>query len=400
MFTQAKQPNFRNSHIMKKICLLGATGSIGQNTIDIVSQFPEQFAIAALSSHSSIEQLFQLARKVRPQAAAFSGDAVAEHWLQEFRDLGVRLFIGPDALVQLVAEVEYDVLVNAVVGAAGLRPTLAAIRSGRTIALANKETLVCAGELVMSLAARHGVTIIPIDSEHSALWQCLVGESRTTVRRLILTASGGPFLDLPKSELAGVTVEQALKHPNWSMGAKITIDSSTLMNKGLEVIEAYWLFGIGPERISVVIHPQSIIHSMVEFIDGSIKAQMGLPDMRVPIQYALTYPDRLPNTLPGMDFVKYGTLTFFEPDFDKFRALRLAFDALESLGTAPAVLNAANEEAVNAFLQRHIRYDRIAHVVEMALNEYEHHEVSDLESVLTADAWARRFVLEARDSLT
>ncbi len=381
---------------MKKICLLGATGSIGQNTIDIVSQFPEKFSIVALSSHSNIEQLYQLAQELRPAMAAFSGDAAEAGWADRFRAIGVELLAGPEALVHLAADAEYDVLVNAVVGAAGLQPTLAAIRSGRTIALANKETLVCAGELVMSLAREHDVEIIPIDSEHSALWQCLVGESKASVRQLILTASGGPFLDLPKSELANVTVEQALKHPNWSMGSKITIDSSTLMNKGLEVIEAYWLFGIGPERISVVIHPQSIIHSMVEFIDGSIKAQMGLPDMRVPIQYALTYPDRLPNTLPGMDFVKYGTLTFFEPDFDKFRALRLAFDALDSLGTAPAVLNAANEEAVHAFLQRHISYDRIAIIVEQALNHYDHHAISDLESVLTADAWARRFVRDAR----
>jgi 1-deoxy-D-xylulose-5-phosphate reductoisomerase len=284
--------------------------------------------------------------------------------------------------------------VNAIVGAAGLRPTLAALKSGRTVALANKETLVTAGELVTATARQHGAKIIPIDSEHSALWQCLEGEHPETVETIILTASGGPFRSRPSAEMEKATVAEALQHPNWSMGRKITIDSATLMNKGLEVIEACWLFNVRLAKIRVLIHPQSIIHSMVEFVDGSIKAQMGTPDMRFPIQYALSYPRRLPNDLPRLDFSRCSTLTFQEPDLEKFKCLRLAYQAIADGGTAPTVLNAANEEAVHAFLDEKLLLGDIPRLVDSALQRHENHRVVDLENVVSADRWAREFVGE------
>ena len=379
---------------MKDICLLGATGSIGKNCLDIVARFPDLFNIQYLSAHRNMRTLYEIARRVRPLAVAFSGERLPREseWRKKFTELGIQLLTGRDALIDLAGRPDYHILVNAVVGVAGLKPTLAAIEQGKTIALANKETLVTAGELVMKKADDHRVPILPIDSEHSALWQCLVGEKHETIARLILTASGGPCRELPLDRFKEVTVEQALKHPNWKMGRKITIDSATLMNKGLEVIEAYWLFRIPIDRIQVLIHPQSIIHSMVEFIDGSIKAQLGLPDMRLPIQYALSYPDRLPNDLPRMDFKKCSQLTFIEPDYGKFRALRLAYAAVQEGGTAPAVLNAANEEAVHAFLHHLIRFDEIPEIVEAALEQHHVQPVTGIESVLEADRWAREFV--------
>ncbi|KAA3613920.1 MAG: 1-deoxy-D-xylulose-5-phosphate reductoisomerase [Calditrichaeota bacterium] len=379
---------------MRKICLFGATGSIGKSCVDIVSQFPQQFGFATISAHSNIDALFELAQSQRPQTAVFSGDADFNAWERKFRTIGVEFLHGTGALEEAAARDDYDVLVNAIVGAAGLKSTLAAIKNSKTIALANKETLVAAGELVMGAAKENDAPIIPIDSEHSALWQCLVGENMEEVERLILTASGGPFREKPKSFFRDVTVEQALNHPNWDMGAKITIDSATLMNKGLEVIEAYWLFGLKLDQISVVIHPQSIIHSMVEFVDSSIKAQIGLPDMRVPIQYALTYPQRLPNNLPRLNFAEFNNLTFFEPDTVTFRCLQLAFDALAEGGTSPAVLNAANEEAVWAFLNKKIGFDQIPLLIEDALENHSNHRTVTLENVLSSDAWARKFVSE------
>lgn len=379
---------------MKRICLLGATGSIGESTLDIIGQFPDKFAVSYLSAHSDLEKLFRLAQKYRPKIAVLSGGAVAPEWAARFRHLGVALECGAEALAALAAQDDYDMLVNAVVGAAGLVPTLSAIKKRKSVALANKETLVTAGELVMRLARTHGAPIFPIDSEHSALWQCLAGENPHSIERLILTASGGPFRTLPAQKFRDVTVEQALNHPNWSMGRKITVDSATLMNKGLEVIEAHWLFDIGADRISVLIHPQSIIHSMVEFADGSIKAQLGLPDMRLPIQYALSYPERLGNALPRMDFQRFNQLTFSEPEFEKFRSLRLAFQSLRAAGTAPAVLNAANEEAVFAFLARKIRFDEIPEMVESALESCENHRDLSLETIQAADRRARVHVGE------
>ena len=379
---------------MKRLCLLGATGSIGKSCMDIVERFPEKFSIRTISAHSNVEALYELAKAVSPVAAAVSQSRAAAGWERKFRDIGVEFLAGEDAPEEIASRRDYDVLVNAIVGAAGLRPTLQAIEHGKQVALANKETLVIAGELVMRTAREKGVQIIPIDSEHSALWQCLVGEDREHIERLIITASGGPFRELPVHAFNGVTVQQALDHPNWKMGQKITIDSATLMNKGLEVIEAYWLFGIPVEKISVLIHPQSIIHSMVEFVDGSIKAQLGLPDMRLPIQYALGYPERLPNDLPRLDFKRFSTLSFYEPDFDKFQALALAFEALKTAGTAPAVLNAANEEAVYAFLETRISFDRIPRMVESALAQHTNRTTTDLQNILAADRWARGFVKE------
>lgn len=381
---------------MRKICLFGATGSIGKSCVDIVRQFPQEFEFVVLSAHSDIESLFALAREFKPKFVVISGAIQRSDWPTRFKNIGIELQQGEKALEELSAGAEFDVLVNAIVGAAGLKSTLAAIKNGKTIALANKETLVAAGELVMSESRRHDAPIIPIDSEHSALWQCLVGENIDEVERLILTASGGPFREKPKSFFKNVTVAQALNHPNWDMGAKITIDSATLMNKGLEVIEAYWLFGLKLEQISVVIHPQSIIHSMVEFVDSSIKAQMGLPDMRVPIQYALTWPQRWPNKLPRLSFAEFNELTFSEPDTDTFRCLQLAFDALIEGGTAAAVLNAANEEAVHAFLAEKIRFDQIAALIEEALTNHHNHQAVTLENILQADEWAREFVRKIR----
>jgi len=379
---------------MKRLCLLGATGSIGKNCLDIVERFPEKFSIRSISAYSNVQALYALAQRVKPVTAALSQSHIAAGWERKFRDLGVEFLAGENAPEEIASRGDYDVLVNAIVGAAGLRPTVQAIENGKNVALANKETLVIAGELVMRLAREKGVQVIPIDSEHSALWQCLVGEDRQRIERLIITASGGPFRELPQAEFDQVTVEQALDHPNWKMGQKITIDSATLMNKGLEVIEAYWLFDVPVEKISVLIHPQSIIHSMVEFVDGSIKAQLGLPDMRLPIQYALAYPERLPNDLPRMDFKRISTLSFFEPDFDKFRALGLAFEALKAAGTAPAVLNAANEEAVYAFLDSRISFDRIPQMVESALAQHTNRAITGLQTILAADRWARGFVKE------
>mgnify|MGYP005725388181 CR=1 FL=1 len=377
---------------MKSICLLGATGSIGKNCIDIVRRFEEKFLIKSVAAYSNIESLFELSKQCKPDRAALVSENVATEWFARFREIGVELLVGADVLEALAGENDYDILVNAVVGAAGLKPTIAAAKNGKTIALANKETLVAGGRLVTTLVQANNARLIPIDSEHSALWQCVVGEKESDVERLILTASGGPFRELPKEEFREVTVERALRHPNWAMGKKITIDSATLMNKGLEVIEAFWLFDVTADQISVLIHPQSIIHSMVEFSDSSIKAQLGLPDMRLPIQYALTYPERLPNSLPRMDFVKFNQLTFFEPDLEKFRSLKLAFQTLQVGGTAPAVLNAANEEAVYAFLDRKIGFIQIPQLVDEALQTHQTSPTEDLETILTADAWARAYV--------
>jgi 1-deoxy-D-xylulose-5-phosphate reductoisomerase len=304
----------------------------------------------------------------------------------------VEIFEGEEAICEVASRQGVDTVVNGLVGFAGLEPTVAAIRQGKRIALANKETLVVAGQLINGLLKKHETSLIPIDSEHSAIFQCLAGEAPESIERLILTASGGPFRDLPASEFGSITVERALKHPNWSMGQKITIDSATLMNKGLEVIEARWLFDVGADRIGVVIHPQSIIHSMVQFIDGSVKAQLGLPDMRLPIQYALAYPERIGNDFERMNLAQLGSLSFFEPDYARFPCLGLAFQALERMGTAPAVLNAANEIAVSAFLDRLATFAEIPELIERALGEASIQDDPSLENILEADKRTRESV--------
>ncbi|RPI03260.1 MAG: 1-deoxy-D-xylulose-5-phosphate reductoisomerase [Calditrichaeota bacterium] len=375
----------------KRLVILGATGSIGLNCLRCVTENPDLFRIVGLSTHHQVDLLLQQCATHKPQYAAVSGRMVSPVELLQFEQMKISLFTGAQALTDLVNAAEGDMLVNAVVGAAGFLPTLAAIELGRDIALANKETLVIGGELVMNLAAKKGIHILPIDSEHSAVFQCLMGEDPQSIEAIILTASGGPFRSLPKSEFKNVTVERALAHPNWRMGKKITIDSATMMNKGFEVIEACRLFGVRADQVRVIIHPQSIIHSMVEFKEGSIKAQMGVPDMRIPIQLALTWPRRVAADFPRLDFNVLKELTFELPDMAKFRCLVLAYQALAEGGTAPAVLNAANEIAVQRFLSRSIRFDQIETLVQAALETHKNRQHPQAEELVEADLWARSF---------
>ncbi len=378
----------------KRLVLLGSTGSIGLNALHVVEQKPERFHVVALSTHQQVDHLLRLAAQHHPAVAAITGAEPDDDQRAAFRALGVEIWTGPDALRRLCTEVEYDLLVNAVVGAVGFVPTLAAVELGHTVALANKEALVIGGALVTAAAAAHGATILPIDSEHSAIFQCLMGEEPQTVEELLLTGSGGPFRTWPADEMAAITVEQALKHPNWTMGRKITIDSATMMNKGLEIIEARWLFGVPVERIRVVIHPQSIVHSLVAFHDGSVKAQLGVPDMRMPIQLAMSWPERLDSAFPRLDFYDMASLTFARPDESRFPALALARGALTAGGTAPAVLNAANEAAVYLFLDNRIGYLDITRLIDAALQAHSLQSSPDAAGLLEADRWARAFVAE------
>lgn len=379
---------------VKKIAILGATGSIGRNCLHVAGKLSGEFRVTALTTNKNIALLIEQSKTFRPEMAAVTGAVPTKEQEHIFKELGVKLFSGKESLTDIVREADYDQLINSVVGAAGFVPTLRALEAGKNIALANKETLVVGGELVMRAARKHGCSILPIDSEHSAIFQCLMGESHQAIEEIILTASGGPFRTWPAEKLATVTVEQALNHPNWSMGNKITIDSATMMNKGLEVIEAKWLFDVPVNRIRVVIHPQSIIHSMVAFCDGSVKAQLGEPDMRVPIQLAMTYPHRKPSEFPRIDFNSLKNLTFEEPDPQKFRALTLAYQAAETGGTAPAIMNAANETAVSLFLEEKIGFTRIAETIEETLNTLNIISRPELEDLLNADQQARLQVLK------
>ncbi len=379
---------------MKVLSLLGSTGSIGTNALRVTSSFPADFRIGGLSGGRNVALLARQIEEVRPEIASCGDESIAAELQAILRQRGypmarTRFVHGVEGHIEVSCHPESSLVLSAIAGAAGLLPTYHALEKGKSIALANKETLVMAGELMMKKSREKQVNIIPVDSEHNAIHQCLRGGRKEEVRRLILTASGGPFRETPKENLSSVTLEQALNHPTWRMGRKITIDSATLMNKGLEVIEASWLFGIPPDEIDVVVHPQSIVHSMVEFIDGSVLAQLGLTDMRVAIQYALTYPDRWHSPLPSLDIHKLFKLEFFEPDQDKFHCLKLAYRALRSGGTAPAVLNAANEVAVETFLNNGIAFQDIARIIEMTLSAHQPREASDLETVLKADAWAR-----------
>jgi len=380
----------------KKILILGASGSIGVNSLNVVEQMPQDFQVMGLTTHTNVKLLTEQSAKHRPEFVAVTGRNLKTAEQAAFDELGITVFSGESALMQIVENADYDVLVNAVVGAAGFLPTLKALDLNKDIALANKETLVVAGELVIRAAKQNKCSVLPIDSEHSAIFQCLVGEEKESIEEILLTASGGPFRTLAKEQFARVTVAQALSHPNWNMGKKITIDSATMMNKGLEVIEARWLFDVPLEKVHVIIHPQSIIHSMVAFHDGSIKAQLGVPDMRVPIQYALTFPDRRPSQFPRLDFSKMKSLTFEEPDLTKFRALALAFEASKTGGTAPAVMNAANEIAVRLFLNGKMRFDQIADTIEKTLNAHDVIFEPAAEDLIFADKWARDFVIKRR----
>jgi 1-deoxy-D-xylulose-5-phosphate reductoisomerase len=352
----------------KKIAILGSTGSIGKQALEVVAEQPDQFQVEVLTAGSNADLLIEQALKFQPNAVVIGDDTLYQKVKDALWNAQIKVYAGREALNQIVESTEVEMVLTALVGSAGLEPTVRAIQSGKQIALANKETLVVAGEIVTELARKHAVNIYPVDSEHSAIFQCLAGEWNNPIEKIYLTASGGPFRGKSQQELETVTLDQALKHPNWSMGAKITIDSATLMNKGLEVIEAKWLFHLKPEQIDVIVHPQSIVHSLVQFTDGSMKAQMGLPDMKLPIQYAMAYPKRLTNAFPRFDFMQYPQLTFEKPDLSAFRCLQLAFDAMKAGGNMPCVLNAANEMAVADFLNRKISFLQIAERVESTLN--------------------------------
>jgi 1-deoxy-D-xylulose-5-phosphate reductoisomerase len=378
---------------VKRVTILGATGSIGLRTLELVSSFPDDFSVAALAARgSNVELVADLVRKHAPSVVALLDADAVDRLAALLPRPRPELLAGPDGLVAAARDADADIVVSALVGAAGLLPTMAAIRRGRPVALANKETLVMAGSLMTAAARAHGITLLPVDSEHSAVFQCLAGHNRNEVHRILLTASGGPFRETPKEKLRSVRVEDALRHPTWRMGAKITIDSATLMNKGLEVIEARWLFDVAPEQVDVLIHPQSIVHSMVEYIDGSVIAQLGVADMGVPILYALSYPERRPAPAPRLDLPKLGTLSFFSPDSDKFPCLRLAREALGHGGSAPVVLNAANEIAVAAFLDRRIGFMEIPELIERALEADGGSALDSIEECVTVDGVTRERV--------
>jgi len=374
---------------MRSLSILGSTGSIGVSTLDVVRQHPDKFSVTALAAGTDIALLAEQIKEFRPLAVSIRDEASVRKLRELCGEYKPDILFGVEGACSIAESDGVDMVVSAIVGAAGLVPTVRAIKAGKHIALANKETLVVAGQLVSDLVKHYKVHLLPVDSEHSALFQSLAGHRAEDVERIILTASGGPFRNTPAEELKQVTLEQALKHPQWSMGAKITIDSATMMNKGLEVIEAHWLFKIPAEKIGVVVHPQSIIHSMVEYIDGCVMAQLGAPDMRAPIAYALAWPERCESGIPKLDLAKIGTLTFEEPDMVRFPALRLAFDALKAGRTCPAVLNAANEIAVAAFLDRKIGFTEIAETVEKTLQAHDAFEPVELEEYLQADQWAR-----------
>ena len=353
---------------IKNICILGSTGSIGKNSLEVISNFPDKFRVRYLTANTNTRLLEEQIARFRPKAVAVLNEQCADN-LRLSSNGSLKVFAGEEGLKEIASHNDVDIVINSLVGFAGLRPTIEAIKNGKTVALANKETLVVAGEIITKLVKKHRARLIPIDSEHSAILQCLAGEKPEDIARLILTASGGPFLHMDKKKFKSIKVKAALNHPNWKMGNKITIDSATLMNKGLEVIEAHWLFNLPPDKIDVLIHPQSIIHSMVEFVDGSVKAQLGVPDMKIPIQYALTYPKRAVSNFKRIDFVELQKMTFFKPDRKKFECLQLAYEALEKGGTAPAILNAANEVAVEFFLHNKISFDRIPKLISEALNK-------------------------------
>ena len=375
---------------MKNLSILGCTGSIGVNTLDIVSRFPGRFRVFALACGSNVALMEEQVRRFSPEVACVKDKETAAALKARLGKFKVKILHGEDGMVKVASLPGVDMVVSAIVGAAGLVPTMAALESGKDVALANKETLVCAGDLVMSAAKKNGVRILPVDSEHSAIFQSLKGHRKSDLLRLTLTASGGPFQKLGKDALKKVKPADALKHPNWEMGRKITIDSATLMNKGLEVIEARWLFDVGLDRISVLVHPQSIVHSMVEFVDGSIIGQLGVPDMRGPISYALGYPGRLEKSIPGLDLASSAGLTFAHPDVDRFPCLGYAFDALNAGGTMPAVLNAANEVAVQAFLDEKIGFMDIPAVIKETMREHSPTRPNGVEDVKRADRWARK----------
>jgi 1-deoxy-D-xylulose-5-phosphate reductoisomerase len=374
---------------IKRVAILGSTGSIGTQTLEVIRQHPQTFSVEVLTAQNNCDLLIAQALEFNPNAVVIGNEANYQKVKEALLPHDIKVFAGQKAIAQIVEMETIDVVLTALVGYSGLIPTVNAIKAGKQIALANKETLVVAGEIITALAKENRVNIFPVDSEHSAIFQCLVGEYHNPIEKIILTASGGPFRGKDRAFLENVTREQALKHPNWDMGAKITIDSASLMNKGLEVIEAKWLFGLKTEQIEVIVHPQSIIHSLVQFEDGSIKAQLGLPDMRIPIQFALSFPDRLKSDFERFDFMNYPQLTFEQPDLKTFRNLQLAFDALAKGGNAPCILNAANEIAVAAFLNREVGFLEMSDLIEETLEKATFIAHPSLEDYISTDEVAR-----------
>ena len=373
----------------KRIAILGSTGSIGKQALEVIAAHPDVLEVEVLTAQNNATLLIEQARIYKPNAVVIGNDAYYETVKEALATEPVKVFAGENALNSVVSMDSIDLVLTALVGSCGLLPTIRAIEAGKNIALANKETLVVAGELITRLAREKGVNIYPVDSEHSAIFQCIVGEFHNKIEKIILTASGGPFRGKKMPDLMKVTKEQALRHPNWNMGAKITIDSATLMNKGLEVIEAKWLFGLAPEQVEVTIHPQSIIHSFVQFEDGSLKAQLGLPDMRLPIQFAMTYPQRLKSGFPRFNLADYPSLTFEKPDFETFRNLALAFEALKREGNSPCVLNAANEVAVAAFLEGRLGFVEMSALVEHCLGKMAYFKAPSYDDYINTDKETR-----------
>lgn len=373
----------------KRIALLGSTGSIGSQSLDVISRFPDKFTVESLIAGNNIDLLLHQARKFNPDSVVIGNETHYKKLKELLKDTDIKVYAGTDAASQVVAGSNVDLVIASIVGYSGLKPTVAAIKAGKKIALANKETLVVAGEIIGKLVRAHGSSIIPVDSEHSAIFQCLAGEAGNPIEKITLTASGGPFLNWTEQMLMNARPADALKHPNWDMGCKVTIDSASLMNKGLEVIEAKWLFDLNPDQISVIVHPQSVIHSFVHFDDGSVKAQLGVADMRIPILYALSYPDRLQSDLPRLNLNEHKSLTFVEPDTKRFRNLGLAYSALRKGGNMPCIMNAANEIAVNAFINEKIGFMQMPDVVEHVMEHCCFESEPDLDSLAMADQSAR-----------
>ena len=372
----------------RQLAILGSTGSIGPQALEVVNEHPDRFEVYALTANNQVDLLINQARKFMPEVVVIANEQKYPELKEALEDLPIKVWAGSEAITQVVQSGPIDMVLTAMVGYAGLKPTIAAIKAGKAIALANKETLVVAGELVMGLALENRVPILPVDSEHSAIFQCLNGAGNNTIEKILLTASGGPFRGKSMKELATVTKDQALKHPNWHMGAKITIDSASMMNKGFEMIEAKWLFGVNPEQIQIIVHPQSVIHSMVQFEDGAVIAQLGVPDMKLPIAYAFSYPQRMKSPDARLDFNKYSSLTFEEPDMERFRNLAYAFEAVRKGGNMPCILNAANEEVVAAFLQDRIGFLQMSDIIEETMSKamflpspgYEDYVNTDIEA--------------------
>jgi 1-deoxy-D-xylulose-5-phosphate reductoisomerase len=379
---------------MRQLAILGSTGSIGTQALEVVSEHPDLFEVYALTANNNVDLLVEQAHRYLPEVVVIANETKYPGLKEALEELPIKVWAGADAISQVVQMTPVDMVLTAMVGYSGLHPTISAIKAGKAIALANKETLVVAGELVTSLAKTHHVPILPVDSEHSAIFQCLAGEWNNPVEKVLLTASGGPFRTKTREELATVTKEQALKHPNWAMGAKVTIDSASMMNKGFEMIEAKWLFNLAPEQIQVVVHPQSVIHSMVQFEDGAVMAQMGVPDMKLPIAYAFSYPQRLKNNAERLDFRRYNSLTFEEPDMQRFRNLAFAFEAVRKGGNMPCILNAANEIVVAAFLQDKTGFLRMSDIIEETMHKASFIPDPVYEDYVQTDSEVRKIAAE------